>query len=111
MARTLATIRKLKDGQGNYLWQPSYQVGQPESILGRPVVEAVDMSDIGANAFPIAFGDFATAYRIYDRIEMDVMPNPFLLATEGVTRFHATRRVGGNVVQPKAIRKLKIATA
>lgn len=108
---TLATIRKLKDGQGNYLWQPSYQAGQPETILGRPVVEMIDMPDVEANTFPIIFGDFAAAYRIYDRLEMSVLANPYLLATDGLVRIHARRRTGGDVVQPKAIRKLKMATA
>src|SRR5262249_44831957 len=55
----LAATRKLKDGQNNYLWQPSFQAGQPETILGRPVIEAPDMDDIGADAEPIVFGDFA----------------------------------------------------
>ncbi|GAA4111147.1 phage major capsid protein [Aminobacter aganoensis] len=109
---TLATIRKLKDGQGNYLWQPSYQAGQPETILGRPVVEMIDMPDIEADEFPIAFGDFATAYRIYDRLSgLSVFSNPYLLATEGLIRIHARHRVGGDVVQPKALRKLKMATS
>lgn len=108
---TIAVIRKLKDGQGNYLWQPSYQAGQPETILGRPVVDAVDMPDVAAAAFPIAFGDFNAAYRIVDRIGLSVLVNPYLLATKGMTRFHATRRVGGAVVQAKAIRKLKMATS
>ncbi|MEW9838084.1 phage major capsid protein [Mesorhizobium marinum] len=108
---TLATIRKLKDGQGNYLWQPSYQAGQPETILGRPVVEMIDMPDVEANAFPVAFGDFGTAYRIYDRLGgLSIFSNPYLLATEGLIRIHARHRVGGDVVQAKAIRKLKMAT-
>ncbi|MVA25245.1 phage major capsid protein [Agrobacterium vitis] len=72
---TLAVIRTLKDGNGNYLWQPSYQAGQPETILGRPVVELLDMPDVAANAFPIIFGDFKAGYRIYDRIELQVRPN------------------------------------
>lgn len=108
---TLATIRKLKDGQGNYLWQPSYQAGQPETILGRPVVELIDMPDVAANAFPIIFGDFKAGYRIYDRIELAVRPNPYLLATEGLVRFHARRRVGAGVVRTDVFRKLKMATA
>lgn len=54
---TLAAIRSLKDGNGKYLWQPSYQAGQPETILGRPVVEAVDMPNVASGAFPIIFGD------------------------------------------------------
>lgn len=108
---TLAKVRTLKDGQGNYLWQPSYQAGQPEMLLGRPVVEAVDMPDIAANAFPILFGDIATAYRIVDRLALSILVNPYLRATEGITRIHATRRVGGGVVQAKALRKLKMAAS
>ena len=107
----LATIRKLKDGQGNYLWQPSYQAGQPEMILGRPVVEAVDMPAVAADAFPVMFGDFGTGYRIVDRVGMSILSNPYLLATNGITRLHATRRVGGAVVMASALRKLKMATS
>lgn len=108
---TLATIRKLKDGQGNYLWQPSYAADVPETILGRPVVEAVDMPDVASGEFPILFGDFATAYRIIDRLALSILVNPYSRATEGITRIHATRRVGAGVVQAKALRKLKMATS
>ncbi len=108
---TLAAIRKLKDSQGNYLWQPGLVAGQPETILGRPVVEAVDMPDVAANAFPIALGAFKAAYRIYDRKVMEVKANPFLLMTQDQTRFHAYRRTGAAVVQPAALRKLKMATS
>ncbi|WP_322883118.1 phage major capsid protein [Sinorhizobium medicae] len=106
---TLAVIRTLKDLTGNYLWQPSYQAGQPETILGRPVVELPDMPDVAADATPIIFGDFKAGYRIYDRIELAVRPNPYLLATEGKVRFHARRRVGAGVVRPDVFRKLKMA--
>jgi HK97 family phage major capsid protein/HK97 family phage prohead protease len=108
---TLAAVRKLKDGQGQYLWQPALTAGQPETILGRPVVEAVDMPDIAGNAYPIAFGDFSTAYRIYDRVALSLLRDPYSVATSGLTRFHARRRVGGAVVRAEAIRKLKIATS
>lgn len=104
--KTLAAMRKLKDGQGNYLWQPSYQAGQPETILSRPVVECVDMDDIGAGTTPIVFGDIATAYRIIDRLSLSILVNQYLLATNGITRIHATRRTGGAVVQPAALRKI-----
>ncbi|UOK70439.1 phage major capsid protein [Ancylobacter polymorphus] len=107
---TLATIRKLKDGQGNYLWQPSYQAGQPESILGRPVVEFLDMPDVADGTFPILYGDFS-GYRIVDRVGLSILVNPYLLATNGLTRYHATRRVGGRVLQPAKFRKLKMATS
>ncbi|KPL56163.1 capsid protein [Prosthecomicrobium hirschii] len=108
---TLATVRKLKDGQGNYLWQPSYQAGQPETLLGRPVIEAVDMPDIASNAYPIVFGDFSTGYRIYDRVSLSVMRDPYSVATSGLVRFHFRRRVGGSVVLSEAIRKLKMAVS
>lgn len=108
---TLGVIRTLKDGQGNYLWQPSYQAGQPETILGRPVVEATDMPDVGAGAFPVAFGDFQRGYRIFDRVAMSLIRDPYSLATTGKVRFHARRRVGGGTVQAEALRKLKIATS
>lgn len=108
---TLATLRKMKDGQGNYLWQPSYAAGLPETILGRPVAEAVDMPDVEAGTFPILFGDFATGYRIVDRLALSILVNPYIRATDGVTRIHATRRVGAGVVQAAALRKLKMATS
>jgi HK97 family phage major capsid protein len=105
---TVAIIRKLKDGQGNYLWQPSYQAGQPETILGKPVVELPDMPDVANGSFPIAFGDFNLGYRIVDRLDLSILPNPYLLATSGITRFHATRRTGAGVIRPATLRKLKM---
>lgn len=107
---TLGVIRTLKDGDGRFLWQPSFQAGQPETILGRPVIEAVDMPDIGAGKFPILYGDFS-AYRIVDRLAMSILVNPYLLATKGLTRIHATRRVGGRVLQAERFRKLKMSTS
>lgn len=107
---TLAALRTLKDGHGNYLWQPSYQAGQPETILGRPVVEAIDMPDIEADAEPIIFGDFKRGYRIYDRITLAVMADPYTQRANGLMRYHARRRVGAGVVRPDAFRKLTMAS-
>lgn len=108
---TLGTLRKLKDGQGNYIWQPSFVAGQPETILGRPVVEAVDMPDVATGTYPIAFGDFTRGYRIYDRLQLSLLRDPFTQAVRSVTRFHARRRVGGAVRMAEALRKLKMATS
>ncbi|WP_185802968.1 phage major capsid protein [Pontivivens nitratireducens] len=102
---TLSAIRKMKDGDGRFLWQPSYAAGQPETILGRPVVEMIDMPDIGAGAEPIIYGDWS-GYRIVDRLALSILSNPYLLATNGITRIHATRRTGGGVLQPAKFRKL-----
>ncbi len=107
---TLAAVRKLKDGQNNYLWQPSIQVGQPETILGKPVIEMVDMPDIADGAFPIIYGDFS-AYRIVDRLALSILSDPYTQARRGVTRIHATRRTGGRVLQAARFRKLKTATS
>ena len=106
---TLAAIRKLKDGHGNYLWQPSYQAGQPQTILGRPVIEAVDMPDIAADAEPVIFGDFKRGYRIYDRLSLSILADPYTQRTGGLMRYHARRRVGAGVVRPTALRKLAMS--
>ena len=106
---TLAAIRKLKDGNGQYLWQAGLSAGQPETILGRPVVEAVDMPDVGAGLTPVAVGDFKQAYRIYDRVGMSILRDPYTMATSGLVRFHARRRVGGDVVKAEALRKMTIS--
>lgn len=108
---SLAAVMKLKDSQGAYLWQPSIQAGQPSTLLGRPIVEAIDMPDIAADAFPIVFGDFNRAYRIYDRVAMSMLRDPYTQATTGKVRFHARRRVGADVVMAEALRKLKVSAS
>lgn len=106
---TLAVIRKLKDGTtGQYLWQPSYQAGQPETILGKPVLEMVDLPDVASGEYPIIAGDFS-AYRIVDRLALSVMSDPYTQARKGVTRLHATRRTGGRLLQPAKLRKLHMS--
>lgn len=108
---TLAAVRKLKDGQNNYLWQPAYRLGEPETLLGRPVIEAVDMPDVASGTFPIAFGSWSDAYRIYDKAHgFSVMRDPYSVATKGLVRFHARRRVGGQTVMGEAVKKLKMST-
>jgi HK97 family phage major capsid protein len=107
---TLGKLRTLKDTDGKYIWQPSVQVGQPETLLGRPVVEMVDLEDPTANGNPIIYGDFQ-AYRIVDRLSMSVLVDPYTRARERITRIHATRRVGGGLLQPARFRKLKMATS
>lgn len=107
---TLATVRKLKDGDGRFLWQPSYQAGQPEMLLGRPVVEMLDMPDLASGTYPIIYGDWS-GYRIVDRVGLSILVNPYLRATEGITRIHATRRVAGGVLQTAKFRKLHMAVS
>jgi HK97 family phage major capsid protein len=106
---TSARVRKFKDGQGNFLWQPSIAVDQPSTLLGKPVAFSDYMPSVGADAFPIAFGDFRQAYTIVERIGMRTLRNPF--KTNGVVFFYTTRRVGGAITNFEAIKLLKIATS
>jgi HK97 family phage major capsid protein len=108
---TLAAVRKLKDSQGNFLWQPGLTAGQPETILGRPVAELPDMPDIAAGATPIVLGDFNQGYRVVDRVALALLRDPYSLATKGQTRFHLRRRVGGGVVKADAFKLIKVAAS
>lgn len=111
-SKTIAAVRKLKDGStGAYLWQPGLAQGDPATILGRPLIEDPTMDDIGAAAEPILFGDIASAYRIYDRLAVSIMRDPYSQAANSLVRFHARRRTGGALVLAEAIRKIKCATS
>lgn len=106
---TVGAIRKFKDGQGQYLWSPGLQAGQPQSILGYAVAEAEDMPAIGANALGIAFGNFAEGYQIVDRVGLSVLRDPY--TTKGFVKFYTRKRVGGGVVNFEAVKFLKFATS
>jgi HK97 family phage major capsid protein len=111
-AATLAAVRKLKDQQNRYLVDIGGLANAPATtLLGRPVNELPDMPDIAGNAFPIIVGDFQQAYRIFDRIALSVLRDPFTQAGVGNVRFHGRRRVAAGVAKAEAIRKLKIATS
>lgn len=107
---TLGALRKLKDSQNRYLWEPSLQFGVPSQILGSPFVELPDMPDVGTNAYPVAFGDFARAYTLADRLNVAIVRDPYTKASVGQVRFVARRRIGGQVVLAEAIRLMKCAT-
>lgn len=100
---TIGQIRRLKDGDGEYLWAPGLAGGVPNTINGATYVEAADMPDVGASAKPVAFGDFRRGYVIVDRIAMEMLRDPYTQATSGAVRMIFRRRVGGQVVLPEAI--------
>lgn len=104
----LAAMRKYKDSQNQYLWQPSLVVGQPATFLGYPVTEAEDMPAVAANAFPIAFGDFREGYLIADRVGMRMTRDE--ITTPGFVKFYVRKRLGGKIRNSQAIKLLKIAT-
>ena len=106
---TMAAVRKLKDADGQYLWQAGLANGQPPTLLGRPVLEAVDMPDPDAGNSPIVFGDFATGYAVADRIGLEVIRDELTGASTGLVKFVARRRVGGRVIMGEALAKLSLA--
>jgi HK97 family phage major capsid protein len=109
---TIAAIRKLKSTlTGDYIWQESLADGQPPTLLGRPVIEAIDMPDVVDGNFPVLFGNFNLGYRITDRIQLAVLRDPYTQAKNSLVRFHARRRVGGDVMRPNAFIKLKLAAS
>ncbi len=106
---TLGAVRRLKDGNGQYLWMPGLAQGKPNTIDGDPYVELPDMPNEAANAFPVAYGDFRRAYTLVDRITMAMLRDPYTQATSGNIRFILRRRLGGQIVLAEAIRLLKCA--
>ena len=105
----LKTIRKLKDGNGQYIWQAGLASALPATILDRPYIEVPDMAATVADAAKVlAYGDFQRGYRIVDRVSLQVQRDPFTQNTAGATRFIARKRVGGQVVIPEAIKVLQI---
>lgn len=103
------TIRKLKDGQGNYLWQPSYVAGQPATIAGYPVTTVAGMPNIAANSIPALFGDFKRGYQIIDRTGVRVLRDPY--TNKPFVQFYTTKRVGGGLLNPDVIKALKVPAA
>jgi HK97 family phage major capsid protein len=103
-ATTLASVRKFRDVEGNYIWRPGFLEGQPQTLLGYRVVEAADMPDVAANTFPVAFGNWARAYQIVDRRGIFLLRDPF--TNKPNVSFYTTKRVGGMVVDSEAIKLL-----
>lgn len=104
---TLGSVRKLKDGQGQYIWMPGIAMGRPNTIDGDPYVELPDMPSEGAGLYPVIYGDFRRAYVWADRISMEMLRDPYTQATAGNVRFIVRKRSGGQVVLAEAVRKLK----
>lgn len=104
---TVALVRKLKDGNGAYLWQPSVQAGQPDKLLGYDLYTSPYAPTVEAGAYAIAFGDFKN-YWIGDRAGRTVQRLNELYATNGQVGFVATERVDGKVILPEGIQLLQM---
>ncbi|HEY0266836.1 MAG TPA: phage major capsid protein [Rhizomicrobium sp.] len=107
--KTESAVRKFKDSEGNYIWQPGAAAGQPATVLGYPVTEVEDMPDIAANSYSIAFGDFARGYLIVDRVGIRVLRDPY--SAKPYVLFYTTKRVGGGVQNFEAIKLMKFAVS
>ncbi|GGA54203.1 phage major capsid protein [Pelagibacterium lentulum] len=105
--RTQGAIRKLKDADGNYLWQPAARADGRATLMGFPLVEAEDMPDIDVDATPIAFGDFRRGYLIVDRQGVNVLRDPY--SAKPYVLFYTTKRVGGGIADYDAIKLLKFS--
>lgn len=104
---TIRAIRLLKDGQGNYLWQPSYTAGSPATINGYGYTEMPGMPDVAASAKPILFGDFRRGYLVIDRVGVRVLRDPF--SAKPYVSFYTTKRVGGGLLNPQVLRAMNVS--
>ncbi|MEQ1650700.1 MAG: phage major capsid protein, partial [Hyphomicrobiaceae bacterium] len=104
---TQSVIRKMKDAEGNYLWQPAASANSNSTLMGFPVTEAEDMPDIAADSPAVAFGDFNRGYLIVDRVGVRVLRDPY--TAKPYVLFYTTKRVGGGVQDFDAIKLLKFS--
>lgn len=106
---TVRDVMKLKDGQGNYLWQMGdVRGGQPATLLGFAVDRCEDMATLAASSLSIAFGDFRAAYTIVDRLGITLLRDN--LTAKPYVKFYNRRRVGGDVTNFEAV-KLMVTSA
>ena len=107
--QTQAQIRKFKDADGVYLWQPSLSAGEAPRLMNVPIAEAEDMPDISADSFAMAYGDFRRGYLIVDRLGVRVLRDPY--TAKPYVLFYTTKRVGGGVQNFEAIKLLKFSAS
>ena len=104
---TITAIRKLKDGQGNYLWQPSFVAGAPATVNGYGISEVAGMPDVAASSKPVMFGDFKRGYIVIDRMGVRVIRDN--LTNKPFVSFYTTKRVGGGLLDPTYLRSLNVS--
>jgi len=104
---TLSSIQSLQDKTGRFIWQQSLTSPLEQSIFGIPIVIDSHMPEIGANSLSIAIGDFKSAYKVIDRSGINLIRDPY--TDKPFVRFYAVKRVGGDVVNPAAIKFAKFS--
>ena len=108
-SKTAGAVRKMKDADGRFMWGDSLQAGEPARLMGYPVLVCEDMPDVAANAYPIAFGDFAAGYTVAERPDLRILRDPF--SAKPHVLFYASKRVGGDITDFAALKLLKVATS
>lgn len=106
---TQAEIRKLKDADGNYIWQPAARAGEAPSLLGYPVTEVEDMPAIASDSLSVAFGDFNRGYLVVDRLGLRILRDPY--SSKPYVLFYTTKRVGGGIQDFDAFKFLKFGVS
>jgi HK97 family phage major capsid protein len=107
---TRGHVRKLKDSNGQYLWQPSLVAGTPDMLLGKPVIIFEELGNpTTLNSLPVAYGDFKRAYVLCTRSDLHVIPDQ--VTNPGYTRFIVRRRYGGTVLNNDALKFAKVAVS
>lgn len=106
--QTIATVRKLRNSDGDLIWESELANGSPGTLLGARVFEAPDLPNIAAGATPIVFGDFGSGYAIGDRIGLEIEFDTVTGWRNGITYVLARRRVGGRVILGEPLTKLKV---
>jgi HK97 family phage major capsid protein len=103
----LQQIRLLKsDITGQYLWMPSIELGAPDTLLGVPVYESVDMPTPNKDAVCMMLADFKSAYMIVDRAGISLMRDPY--TEKPFVKFYTTKRVGGDIIDTAAVKLLRL---
>ena len=100
-------VRRLKDGQGQYLWQERLSEGQPATLAGVPVVHLPGMPVVAASAVAALYGDMRETYQVVDRIGIRVLRDPY--TNKPFVHFYTTKRVGGGVKNPESMKAMVIA--
>lgn len=104
---TAGQVMLFKDADNNYLWQQSVLEGQPDRLMGYAVSESEEMPDVGAGAFPVAFGDFKAGYLLCDLVGLRITRDE--ITVPGYVKWYIRRRLGGKIRKSEAIKLIKVA--
>ncbi|WP_426037700.1 phage major capsid protein [Brevundimonas sp. DC300-4] len=108
-SETASILSRFKDTTGRFIWSQSLAVGQPSTLGGFPVYTDENLPGIAAGSTPIVFGDFKRGYLIADRTGIRVLRDPY--TNKPYVTFYTTKRVGGGVLDPNALRLLRVSAA